>query len=170
MKKLVLFLCAALISVSAVCNSHDSNQDSDKKKKRSIVRVKSKDTNDDKNAGGTSVGQKALMVFDNTTVDMGKIEYGKKAEAIFKFKNKGNLPLVILSCRADCGCTTPKWTKAPVKPGEEGEISVVYNSEITGPFNKNIVITSNTDGAMTQTVTIKGLVERVSNTSQNKDK
>ena len=167
MKKLVLFLCAALISVSSVYSSSDSNSDSDKKAKRSVVRVKGKDAKDNKNAGDTSASLKALMVFDKTTIDLGKIEYGKKAEAIFKFENKGNLALVILSCRADCGCTTPKWTKAPVKPGEKGEISVVYNSEITGPFNKNIVITSNSDGALTQTVTIKGLVER---TPQNKDK
>ncbi|MEI7983694.1 MAG: DUF1573 domain-containing protein, partial [Bacteroidota bacterium] len=39
--------------------------------------------------------------------------------------------------------TTPTWPKEPIVPGKTGEITVKYNTNISGPFNKTITVSSN---------------------------
>ncbi|HRW21492.1 MAG TPA: DUF1573 domain-containing protein, partial [Bacteroidales bacterium] len=34
----------------------------------------------------------------------------------------------ISNVKASCGCTTPKWSKEPIKPGQKGTIEVVFDS------------------------------------------
>ncbi|MDR2466899.1 MAG: DUF1573 domain-containing protein [Prevotellaceae bacterium] len=81
--------------------------------------------------------------FDATTHDFGNIseEMGKAVHS-FQFTNTGNKPLVITNVKASCGCTTPKWTKEPVRPGETGEVVAEYRTS-PGSFNKNLTVTTN---------------------------
>ena len=45
---------------------------------------------------------------------------------------------------ASCGCTTPEWPKAPIAPGQKGEIKVTFNPDgRPGPFAKTISVYSN---------------------------
>ena len=46
---------------------------------------------------------------------------------------------------ASCGCTIPSYTKAPIKPGEKGEIKVTYNGTgaFPGHFKKTITVRTN---------------------------
>jgi hypothetical protein len=82
--------------------------------------------------------------FEKEVHDFGSIKEGVQAEYTFKFTNTGKEPLVISNVQASCGCTTPKWTKEPVKPGESGTVTAIYNSKgRPGTFNKAITITSN---------------------------
>jgi hypothetical protein len=56
--------------------------------------------------------------------------------------------LIIKDAVATCGCTKPEWPKTPIKPGEEGEIKVTFNSAgKTGLQDKQITITANTNPA-----------------------
>jgi hypothetical protein len=82
------------------------------------------------------------------------------ASHIFKFKNTGNIPLVISDARADCGCTVPTWTKDPVMPGQEGEIEVKYNSAGRGgqTVSKTVTVLANTE-PMENRITIKAKVK-----------
>lgn len=77
--------------------------------------------------------------------DFGTIqEKAGDATFVFKFKNIGDAPLIIKRATSSCGCTTPNYTKKPVKPGEEGEITVTYHAKgRPGPFEKSIYIYSN---------------------------
>jgi len=68
------------------------------------------------------------MVFESTTHDFGTINAGPVLTHKFPFKNNGNVDLVIKNVVASCGCTVPKWTKEPIKPGESSEIEVHFNS------------------------------------------
>ena len=70
---------------------------------------------------------------------------------IFSFTNTGNAPLVITNATADCGCTTPSYTRETVEPGAKGEVRVSYNPEgRPGTFVKKVRIYSNAQGARNQ--------------------
>lgn len=104
-----------------------------------------------------SYGQ-AEMTFEEDHHDFGQVAEGTQATHEFKFKNEGDAPLIISRVQASCGCTTPYWTKEPVKPGEEGVITASYNSKgRPGAFNKSITITSNASTPTTR-LYIKGTV------------
>ncbi len=88
---------------------------------------------------------KAQIKFEKKTHDFGSfLEADGVQASSFKFKNEGDVPLLLTNVRASCGCTTPKWTREPVAPGAEGEIQVSYNPKNRpGSFNKSVTVTSN---------------------------
>ncbi|MFN3404119.1 MAG: DUF1573 domain-containing protein [Cytophagaceae bacterium] len=97
--------------------------------------------------------------------DFGIVEEGIQAEYEFEFTNTGDAPIVLTDVRASCGCTTPSWTREPVKPGEKGHIKASYNSVgRIGVFNKSITITSNATEA-SKVVYIKGIVVKKDTTA-----
>jgi hypothetical protein len=97
--------------------------------------------------------------FETEVHDFGSIDEGTQATFEFAFTNTGKEPLVITNVQASCGCTTPKWSKEPIKPGEKGVISAVYNSTgRPGAFNKQITITSNAK-TTPKLIYIKGVVK-----------
>lgn len=101
----------------------------------------------------------AELKFDKEVHDFGTIKEGTQATYEFKFTNSGNEPLVITNVQASCGCTTPKWSKEPIKKGETGLITAVYNSKgRPGAFNKAITVTSNAKTS-SKVLYIKGTVE-----------
>jgi predicted small secreted protein len=130
MKKLFLSLVAAGMLLSA-CNSSSGNTTG--------------------NASTTTADSAAkaanapVAKFEKESHDFGKITEGDKVSYDFKFTNTGKSPLIITNARATCGCTTPVWPKAPVKPGESGVIAVTFNSAgKSGLQDKQITITANT--------------------------
>ncbi|WP_200975737.1 DUF1573 domain-containing protein [Echinicola sp. 20G] len=104
--------------------------------------------------------------FDEMEYDFGTINQGKVVEHIFKFKNDGKSPLVISNIQASCGCTTPDWTKEPIKPGEEGHVKVSFNSAgKAGAQSPTVTITANTSPSVTR-LKLKGTVN--TNTTASK--
>ena len=106
-----------------------------------------------------AMAQEAVMTFNKTTHDFGKInEADGRVTTVFEFKNEGMIPLVLTNVRASCGCTTPKWTREPIEPGQTGEITVTYNPNgRPGRFQKTVTVTSNATEATTR-LYIKGEV------------
>ena len=109
-------------------------------------------------------GPATTMTFDEPTFDFGEIMDGDKVEHMFTFKNTGKEPLIISNAKGSCGCTVPQWPKDPIKPGEIGEIKVVYNSKNKGkvggkPETKTVTITANTTPPETR-IFIKGTVDK----------
>lgn len=101
----------------------------------------------------------AKIEFEKSLHDFGSFpEAQATAECIFKFKNTGNVPLLIVKAKATCGCTVPEYSKAPIAPGASGEIRVTYSAVgRPGAFNKSIKITTNATPA-DYSLTIKGNV------------
>jgi len=88
----------------------------------------------------------AQMKFEYVTHDFGKIQEADKVTYKFNFANTGKSPLIITDAVASCGCTTPSWPKAPIKPGDGGQIVVTFNSAgRKGLQDKMITITANTN-------------------------
>ncbi|MCJ7772402.1 MAG: DUF1573 domain-containing protein, partial [Desulfobacterales bacterium] len=113
-------------------------------------------------AVSTAVAQeKAKIVFETLEHDFGSFKESDGTQTtIFKFTNKGGVPLVLNNVRASCGCTTPKWTREPVAPGAAGEIEVSYNPRNRpGSFNKSVTVQSNAENA-TIILSIKGQVQQ----------
>jgi hypothetical protein len=82
--------------------------------------------------------------FDTEVHEFGTVKEGVQAEHTFKFTNTGKEPLVITNVQASCGCTTPTWSKEPIKPGAQGSVTVVYNTKgRVGVINKAVTIYSN---------------------------
>jgi len=97
----------------------------------------------DTSAVDSIVTEKPEIVFDTLIHNFGTIQYGGNGTYKFKFTNNGNVPLVLSSVKATCGCTTPNWSKDPVLPGNSGIVTVVYDTKRPGMFEKGITVYSN---------------------------
>jgi hypothetical protein len=85
-----------------------------------------------------------VIKFEESLYDFGVITEGQSVKYEFKFKNVGKTPLIISNATATCGCTVPEYPSKPVKPGEEGIIKVVFNSQgKAGIQDKVVSIVSN---------------------------
>jgi hypothetical protein len=85
----------------------------------------------------------ADISFEKETHDFETIPQGVPASYTFVFKNSGKEPLIITNAAAGCGCTTPEWTKEPIKAGGKGYVKATYNAASPGPFNKTVTVMSN---------------------------
>lgn len=91
-----------------------------------------------------------VIEFERTTYDFGEVVQGEKLSYTFKFKNTGKSNLIIFSSEATCGCTTSTPPKAPIRPGETGEIKVTFDSSSqNGKVVKRILVGANTYPAET---------------------
>jgi len=115
---------------------------------------------------GQSVQQPALpqipltCTWDMTDYDFGKnVIQMKPASATFTLTNKGKDPVTITQVSTTCGCTSPKYTKEPIKPGATGEVTLTFNAAVSGVFYKSATVTLN-DGQK-YPLTIKGDVQKV---------
>jgi len=98
------------------------------------------------------------MVFKDDKHDFGKIMQGEKVAYSFVFKNSGGSDLVISSAQGSCGCTVPTYPKELVKPGQEGKIDVVFNSEgKSGLVEKTVTLVTNCNPS-TKILTISATV------------
>lgn len=86
-----------------------------------------------------------VFEFEKDNHEFGEIVDGEVVSYTFKFKNTGNAPLVISSASASCGCTVPEFTKDPVQPGQEGAVSVSFDSKgKSGMTSKTVTLIANT--------------------------
>ena len=83
-----------------------------------------------------------IIKFDKLYHDFGDIltsEGSKKCT--FKYTNISNKPIIINDIITSCGCTSPKWSRKPLGPGESAEIAVTFlNDQGPYPFDKTISI------------------------------
>jgi len=103
-------------------------------------------TNETENKTDIDTKGKPKFEFVDEVHDFGKIIQGERVEYSFKFKNVGDADLIISNARASCGCTSPEYKKEPIKPGDEGSISVTFDSNNReGNQYKTITVTANTE-------------------------
>ena len=77
----------------------------------------------------------------------------------FTFTNTGPNPLIIQDAQGSCGCTVPKYPKAPVPPGATGQIEVEYKPGTQkGNQTKTVTLTANTEPNQT-VLKINAMVE-----------
>lgn len=144
MKKSVLIV--AILSVFAFSSCKDNA--ADKVIEENVTAAEARDANS---------GKFPVMAFTESQFDFGTIDQNTHVEHVFKFKNTGDAPLMIVNATSSCGCTVPQYTKEPVAPGDSGELLVKFNGAGQNQVSKTVTITTNTK-AGTETLTIKAFV------------
>ncbi len=89
---------------------------------------------------------KADIKFSSTTHDFGVIKASAgPVTATYEFTNTGDAPLAIINVtNGGCGCTTPSYPKAPLRPGEKGVIKITFNPKgRSGEVNRVVRVKSN---------------------------
>jgi len=153
---------ALVLALGVSCSQKDS---ADAKIKALEEKIAALETT---NSAVTPVNAQATEVADPSTLgqfefpqmeyDFGTIAEGEVVEQSFNFTNNGQAPLVISNITASCGCTSPDWTKTPVKPGETGFVKVVFNSTAkSGAQAPTVTIQANTNPTVTR-LRLKGTV------------
>jgi hypothetical protein len=101
--------------------------------------------------------ESAIFSWIATEFNFGKIKVGVPVTYEFSFTNSGQIPLVISTVQASCGCTVTSYTKDPIEPGAKGFVKATYNAANVGQFTKTVTVNANTDEGVAQ-LTIKGEV------------
>ena len=83
-----------------------------------------------------------VIRFDKKVHDFGDVLMAEgPVSCIFTFTNIGQQPLVVHNVISSCGCTTPEWTREPVKPGATGTIQATFsNDQGPYPFDKTLTV------------------------------
>jgi hypothetical protein len=81
-----------------------------------------------------------MAKFKELSYDFGKIKQGTPVTHDFAFTNISDIPIVIESAIASCGCTTPVKPEAPIGKGQNNVIKAGFNAAAAGPFNKTITV------------------------------
>ena len=136
MKK-ILFLASALITLTAV------QAQTAQKIERPVQAIQTTPSLDP-------------LVVKQVEYDFGKIPQGKPVFYSFAITNTGMEPLKLDNVVASCGCTTPEWSKDPIRAGATNVIKVGYNAASEGYFDKTITIQYNQ--TQSKQIHIKGTV------------
>ncbi len=147
MIKRVILVSVLSLGIFVSCGKENAKS---KIKKENLVEAQKRDAN--------SVGA-PIVSFDKSEYDFGTVNEGEIVETTFVLTNKGKSDLLILDAKATCGCTVPKWSKDPIKPGEKSEIQVRFNT--SGKPNKQtktVTLTTNTEKGI-EMVKISGMVK-----------
>jgi hypothetical protein len=97
----------------------------------------------------------------DSTRDFGKIPEGQQLEVAFRFRNTGNMPLIIVRVQPSCGCTVAEQPTEPIAPGGEGQIKAIFNSKgHAGVNHKTLFVTANTRPGRNHSLTFLVEVEK----------
>lgn len=110
-------------------------------------------------AQGQSVVVAKTLTFENKVHDFGKIsESDGPQTCIFKYRNNSNAAIVIQKVIVSCACTQAEWSEKPIKPGESGELKVLFSNRIgTGNFDKSISVSVSSSSYQT-ILRVRGVV------------
>jgi hypothetical protein len=102
----------------------------------------------------------SAIVFEERVHEFGTIlEENGKVSHTFIFHNKGKTPVIINDIYSGCGCIGRILSKAPVKPGGKGEVTIVFNPEYkSGFFSKEVVVYSN-NGQEYNRIWVQGIIK-----------
>lgn len=108
-------------------------------------------TNPSSANGNNTDNNLPIIKFTETEYNFGTVIQGEKVAHSFVFENTGTGNLIISNVKASCGCTVPKWTKEPIKPGQTGNIELVFDSaNRDGIQTKSAKVYSNTQPNVTE--------------------
>lgn len=65
---------------------------------------------------------------ERTTFKFPDTKQGEQLSHTFKFKNTGTTPLVISSFKVACSCTKAIFSKAPILPNQESQITITFDT------------------------------------------
>jgi hypothetical protein len=135
----ILFASLLFLSVTLSCNDAAQKVENDNNKlSTDLVKNNQSLKNNSK-----EIIQPIVEILESE-YDFGLIKQGEKATHNYKIRNIGNSDLLITSAKGSCGCTVPEWPREPIKPGNEANIKVTFDSKgKTGKQNKRVTLMTN---------------------------
>lgn len=112
------------------------------------------------NSNGTlSNGSEGGVKWEQKIIDIGDVKQYNPQEVVYKFTNTGGKPIIITGAKGSCGCTDILYSQKPILPGQTAEITVNFDAETLGVFNKTVTLTMNIENS-SQVLRLKGTVIR----------
>ena len=100
-----------------------------------------------------------IITFSKLSHDFGTILEGEKVVCYFDYENTGKTDLVLLSVDGTCGCTTPDWSREPVKAGDKKSLKIIFDATgRSGAQRKVVTVLSNASNVVVK-LTIKANIE-----------
>lgn len=87
-----------------------------------------------------NVNTTELVGFNKLKYSFGKIKQNVPVSYTFQLKNNGSKPLIIEQATAQCGCTTPEYSKKPILKNKTSPLKVTFNAANPGPFTKTVTV------------------------------
>lgn len=158
MKKAFVY-CSAFIALTAVVSSCGSEKENTVEvntgEQSSVVETTNPEGGNgstthfegDGHDHGTPDGEATSIEYFEQKFDFGTVFFPSDNKHTFKFKNTGNVPLVIQDATASCGCTVPNKPEEPIAPGAIGELDVIFRpkeGQVGQTVTKKITVTANT--------------------------
>jgi len=81
-----------------------------------------------KNNDTVKTGLTSIQWIDSIK-NFGEASEGEKVNITHSFKNTGTEPLIIQEVKPACGCTAPEYDKAPILPGQTGQITSTFDTK-----------------------------------------
>jgi len=102
------------------------------------------------------------LVFDQYLVNLGEIHNSARAEAHFRFKNCGSLPVRITNVVPSCNCLAPHIEKRAYAPGEISDfmLGVLTTHQTPGPHEYLLTLEYEDPQPRVVTVTFKLIIRR----------
>lgn len=101
---------------------------------------------------GAVYAQPKLEIIGGETCDWGRVVVKENPlkmvtlDTNLTIKNTGNKDLIIDTIKVGCGCTTPKYSTEPIKPGQTAKVHVGLNAALaSGDLTKTMTIYANDD-------------------------
>ena len=94
-------------------------------------------------------------------IDMGTLSHDDDKQLLrLSFRNSGDVPLVITEVRTSCSCTTVKYDRKPVMPGESGVLNITVDPKKApkGNFYRVLQVHSTAVSGV-QNITLKAEIE-----------
>lgn len=99
----------------------------------------------------------SVVKFQEKTYNFGKIKQSVTVKHDFVFTNISDVPIIIESAVASCGCTTPVKPEGAIAKGKTDKIVAGFSAPAIGQFNKTITVKFSTAAIPVQ-LTITGEV------------
>lgn len=84
---------------------------------------------------------------EENTIFLGHFDYQQEQKVIFTIKNIGDKPLAIEGVDTSCGCISVEYSKEPVRPGMDLNLSVIYKAEHPEHFSKTVTVHCNSESS-----------------------
>lgn len=150
------FLYASALALFACSGTEEPAVDVNNSDQSSVVETTNPESGTEEHFEGDghdhASGETTSIEYIEESHNFGTVFYPSDNLYTFKFKNTGNVPLIIEDAHASCGCTVPNKPEEPILPGQIGELDVIFRpkeSQIGQTVTKKITVTANTIPAET---------------------
>ena len=97
----------------------------------------------------------SLLKFDKYQHNFGRVTEGEVVEWNVGFKNVGNKQLNIKDVKSSCGCTAAVLSNKSLKPGENGELNIKFDTkDRSGKITRTVTVLSDDPEQPNQIITL----------------